>query len=266
MAIRRFAPDLFGIIRKNASTYTRIPRFNVTEVRLGNKNYGAPRANFSGFLPIARQANSAAVGMLRFCNLELRPGVEKPHLLFHARLAGALMPLFETATDLVRDVERIRRRRYGMIEVANEQFVQIRFSPWPRLWSWPDLGPLSNPYHRRKTGNRCFVYFNQPWRCSNFLALRFAVSTTDATYATCRLAARVLDEVARLKRTDALLCDASNFRISDRLLRRWGWESHLPSRWHRHYIKRFYGKFAPPLALDHGRVMPPAMPPQVVEV
>jgi len=55
----------------------------------------------------------------------------------------------------------------------------------------------------------------------------------------------VLDEIARIKRSDALLTDASNLRISDRLLARWGWVPHTSSRWHRHHIKRFYGNYPP---------------------
>ena len=57
------------------------------------------------------------------------------------------------------------------------------------------------------------------------------------------LLAEVLDEVAWLKRTDALLCDVWNERISPRLLARWGWEPHKPQPWHRNYIKRFYGTY-----------------------
>ena len=48
---------------------------------------------------------------------------------------------------------------------------------------------------------------------------------------------------ARIKRSDALLCDVASNRISDRLMRRWGWESHKPQRWHRNFIKRFYGQY-----------------------
>ena len=35
--------------------------------------------------------------------------------------------------------------------------------------------------------------------------------------------------IARLKGSDAILCDASNLRISDRLLARWGWTPHAAS-------------------------------------
>ena len=58
----------------------------------------------------------------------------------------------------------------------------------------------------------------------------------------------VLDQIARLKRTDALLCDIAGSRISDRLMSRFGWEPHKPQRWHRNYIKRFYGQYPAPTA------------------
>ena len=33
------------------------------------------------------------------------------------------------------------------------------------------------------------------------------------------------------------------FGISDRLLARLGWEAHKPQRWHRNYIRRYYGEY-----------------------
>ena len=67
--------------------------------------------------------------------------------------------------------------------------------------------------------------------------------------ATLRLGLAVLDEIARLKQSDALLCQVSNWRISAELLGRAGWVRHCPSRWHRHYIKRFYGVYPPKLRM-----------------
>ena len=91
-------------------------------------------------------------------------------------------------------------------------------------------------------------YYNQPRRHSNYLSVAFVLSHRDGTLATFRRALTVLDEVARLKRTDAILCDAWNWRISDRLAARWGWEPHKPQRWHRNFIKRFYGVYPQPAA------------------
>ena len=53
----------------------------------------------------------------------------------------------------------------------------------------------------------------------------------------------VLDQIAEIKHSDALLCEAFNQRISDRFLARMGWERHMESSSKRHFIKRFYGKY-----------------------
>jgi hypothetical protein len=141
------------------------------------------------------------------------------------------------------DVAALRRGRYGVIEVAESELVAIHLRPWPRIISALEIEWLGNRRHERTPGDRCWLYFNQPWRHSNFLALKYVLSLRDCTFATSRRAALALDEVARVKRSDAILCDAWNLRISERLLARWGWEAHNPSRWHRHYIKRFYGQY-----------------------
>lgn len=70
------------------------------------------------------------------------------------------------------------------------------------------------------------------------MALRYVVTTRDADYRTFRAALEVLDEIARLKNADALLCDAANLRLSDRFLARLGWEPHAPMPGHRNFIKR----------------------------
>jgi len=146
---------------------------------------------------------------------------------------------FETVTHLADDRERaIVRRRYGIIETADEQLVRVCFRPLPKLAGPFDL-PWGQVVHRAAKGNRCWLYFNQPRGLEQFLALKFVVSTRQATLATFRAALEVLDEIARIKQVEAIVCDAANWRISNRLLARWGWEPHKPQRWHRNYIKRF---------------------------
>lgn len=153
------------------------------------------------------------------------------------------MAWFETITDLSAAADRIRRRRYGVIETVDGRFEKLVFRPWPKLVAMADAAWLLGWQRRPATGNRCWLYFNQPRRHDNFLALKYVVSTRDCTLATFRNATTVLDEIARIKKTDALLTDAASWRISGRLLARWGWEPHCPSRWHRNYIKRFYGVY-----------------------
>lgn len=151
--------------------------------------------------------------------------------------------LWQTITDWDRDQETISRRRYGVIETSAGRLVAIHFRPLPKLLSWPEVWPAGAAYHARGQADRCLLYFNQPLSSPNYLALKYMVSTLGTSFATCRAALNTLDAIAELKQTDAILCDAFNQRLSDRLLKRHGWESHKPQRWHRNFIKRFYGKY-----------------------
>lgn len=138
--------------------------------------------------------------------------------------------------------ERLRRGRYGMIETSRGRLVAIHLRPWPCVVSALEADWLGQR-HKRRPGDRSLIYYNQPRRHSNFLALKYMVSNRDCTLATFFAGLAILDEVARIKRSDAILCDAWNERISDRLLAREGWQPHKPQRWHRNYIKRFYGVY-----------------------
>lgn len=156
-----------------------------------------------------------------------------------------MRPWFETVTDLSAQAALVRRRRYGVIEMAGGRFRQLHLRPFPK-WSTPfDYLLRSDWGHRWRPGDVCRLYYNQPVGHSNFLALKFVFSERGAALADFRGALDVLDEIARIKGTDAILCDAANARISDRLLARWGWAPHKPQRWHRNYIKRFYGEYPP---------------------
>lgn len=148
------------------------------------------------------------------------------------------MPLFETVTRPTDAADVLRRRRYGVIETVDGRLAHIRLRPYPKRVS--ALGTrLVAPLRRRlRRGNRCRLYFNQPRGYANFLNLQYVETTCDADYATLRRALTVLDELARLKDVDALLCDAANVRLTDRFLARLGWTPHAPMPGHRNFIKR----------------------------
>jgi hypothetical protein len=150
---------------------------------------------------------------------------------------------FETIVDLETGREAVRARRYGVIETRGGELLAIHLRPSPKLVSLPELLPLGLRYHARGAADRCLLYYNQPWRMPNFLALKYIVSTTGTSYRTFRAALVVLDAVAALKQIDAIVCDAANMRLSDRLMARLGWEPHKPQRWHRNFIRRFYGHY-----------------------
>jgi hypothetical protein len=153
------------------------------------------------------------------------------------------VPLFETVTDLIRQADIIQRRPYGVIEMVGGRFHRVLLRPFPKYVSLFEAVFWGGFFHRRIPGDRLRLFYNQPRRHPNYLSLKYAVSSRDTSLATMLGALGVLDEIARIKGSDAILTDAANFRISDRFLRRQGWERHTKARYHRNYIKRFYGEY-----------------------
>src|SRR5437868_3941106 len=97
--------------------------------------------------------------------------------------------LFQTVYDVHAGAAVLRRRRYGVIEVADGRLRRIRLRPFPKMISavgvrWDDWR-----LHRRRSGDRCWVYYNQPLGCPTFLALAHVVSSTETSYRTIFLAA-----------------------------------------------------------------------------
>ncbi len=151
------------------------------------------------------------------------------------------MPLWpQTVVDLAASADLLRRRHYGVIDVRDGQLVGIHLRPWPKLVSLVDVF-WGQWQHQNLAGDRMRLYYNQPRRFPSFLALKFAISAKHTTLKTGLTALAALDEIARLKNSDAILCDAANFRLSPRVLAREGWTAHAPSRWHRNFIKRREG-------------------------
>jgi hypothetical protein len=164
------------------------------------------------------------------------------------------MPIFASIADLTHNAEALIRHRYGVIEVVDGQFQRVLIRPWPKILVGPEVLWFGQWLHQRRRGDRLLIYYNQPRRFSNYLALAYAFSSQKTWMRTIRVGLEALDEIARLKQSDALLCDVGNWRISDRFMRRWGWEPHCPrSWWHRHYIKRFYGTYPTRPAWLNGR-------------
>lgn len=158
------------------------------------------------------------------------------------------MPLFTTVRDLRAAADVLRRRPYGVIVIRDGKLHAIHLRPWPKLFAPSDLWPVGVGLERRVPGDHCWLYYNQPWRHPRFLALKYVVSSHGATFRTFHNALVILDEIARLKGTDAMVAEVRNLRISDRLLKRWGWEPHVPTSRRRHFIKRFYGSYPDPQA------------------
>ncbi|MDX1964202.1 MAG: hypothetical protein SFX18_13695 [Pirellulales bacterium] len=150
---------------------------------------------------------------------------------------------FTTMTAGRLDLAALAAGRYGCIEAAAGELRAVRLRPYPK-WVWPwDVLWRGEWLHRHGTGDRLWIYYNQPRSSPDYLALKYTVSTRDCTLATLHAALGTLDEIARLKSSAAIVGDAANFRLSEKILRRFGWVRHTDDRWHRNFIKRFYGEY-----------------------
>ncbi len=147
---------------------------------------------------------------------------------------------FETITNLHASATVLGERRYGMVEVLDGRLSRIVLRPLPkRVWLWQTwlAGRLQHPF---STGDRCWLYYNQPLSAPAYLAVPYFVSARDTTLSSIRCAIDTLEQIAALKGCDAILCDVANPRITDRVMRRYGYVSHAPMWLHRNYIKRLY--------------------------
>ena len=153
------------------------------------------------------------------------------------------MPLVETVTDIYLQADVLLCRPYGVIEMRDGVLRRVVLRPFPKYVSLFEALFWGNFCHRRLSGDRLRLFYNQPRQYPNYLSLKYAVSSRDTSLASIFGALAVLEEIARIKESDAILLDAANFRISDRFLRRQGFERHTKARYHRNYIKRFYGEY-----------------------
>ena len=164
------------------------------------------------------------------CNLVHRPILE--------RLAGLGL---RTVTEIARQTQQLEARRAGHIVVQGGRLVAV-FGRW-----WPYLGnhirAAWDQRFRQTEVDRCELFYHAPLSSPQFLTLSYIHSGERTSLASLYAATLVLDEIARIKRSLAIVCNVTNDRISDRLLARWGWETHCHAWSGRHFIKRFYGEY-----------------------
>ncbi|MEZ6093511.1 MAG: hypothetical protein R3C03_04620 [Pirellulaceae bacterium] len=155
-----------------------------------------------------------------------------------------MMDWFKPFDSIEENADKIRRHRYGVLTVSNCKLVDIRFRPWPKLISSMEVAWFGKWNHTSSKQAACRIYYNQPLSHSNYLSLSYIEAAANSGYGNLYRAMSYLDLIAYYKRSDAILCEISNIRISDRLMRRGGWERHLENSRRRHWIKRFYGDYS----------------------
>ena len=127
---------------------------------------------------------------------------------------------FQTISDFgsASDQQTLRRRPYGVIEVIDARLVAIHLKPLPKMISSVEASWAGGWGKKRDQPNRVQLFYNQPIGHRNFLALKYVVSTIETRWRSVAVALSVLDWIAMLKQSDALVCELSNSRLSPRLM------------------------------------------------
>lgn len=154
-----------------------------------------------------------------------------------------MKPLIETIRNIETHQSILRRRPYGMIEAANGKLVKIQLKPWPKLASLMEAHWIQRMKTRRHQNDVCRLFYNQPMGHRNYLALAYVESSFKTSLKTLYATLDSLNQIAFLKRSDAILCELTNSRLTDRFMVRRGWERHMEHKSSRHWIKRFYGNY-----------------------
>lgn len=144
---------------------------------------------------------------------------------------------FETVKALADSA--VRARRYGVIESRDGAFRAVHFRPFPKFASHAEAWVDRALRRWRRAEDCCWLYYNEPRSCPGFLTLAYVVSSGKTRVATVQASLAALDEIARIKQCDAIVCDASNLRLSDRMMARYGFVRHAESLGGRNFIKRF---------------------------
>lgn len=154
-----------------------------------------------------------------------------------------LRPIIESIRDIKTNQETLCRRPYGVIEAVKGRFVRVQLRPWPKYASLVEVHWLQAMKSKRHEQDVCRLFYNQPLGHRNYLTLSYVESSLNTQLKTVYSALDALSQIAYIKRSDAILAEVTNSRISDRILIRRNWERHREDSRQRHWIKRFYGAY-----------------------
>jgi len=154
-------------------------------------------------------------------------------LLSNVRFASLALP-YVNSIHGHRDL--IRAWRYGEVELSNGEFVGIYARWWPRFGSqWETWQETYNP---TLPPDSCRAYYAFPRKAPGFMSVLYARSGPSTQYKTIYRAVNAMDEIAKLRDAQAIVCQMVTERGSERLMKRWGYVRHAFSLAGNHYIKR----------------------------
>ncbi|MEQ1825161.1 MAG: hypothetical protein ABL921_04420 [Pirellula sp.] len=134
---------------------------------------------------------------------------------------------------------KLLRWRYGEVETHAGHLVAISGRWWPWLASQWDT--WRDAYLKDLPTDVCRFYYAFPIRSPDFMAVLYTHSGPMTQYKTFCKGVTVLDEIAMMRKVQAVVCQATNERLNERLMRRLGYVRHAFSLGENHYIKRLKG-------------------------
>ncbi len=140
------------------------------------------------------------------------------------------------ATCIEGNTDRVRSWHYGELELSNGKLLGIYPRWWPRHGSQWEA--FQDSFIRTLASDHCRVYYAFPRSAPGFMSLLYARSGPNTQYKTILRAVEVVDEIAKLKNTKSIVCQAVGIRATERLMNRWGYVRHATVLGDNHYIKR----------------------------
>jgi hypothetical protein len=130
--------------------------------------------------------------------------------------------------------------RYGQVETRDGLLVDISGRWWPWIASQWDVWRES--YIKGLPPDVCRFYYAFPIRAPGFMAVLYAHSGPRTRYPTIRKAIQVLEDIAHRRNAQAIVCQSTNDRLDERMMRRHGYTKHALTLGNNHYIKRLNAK------------------------
>ena len=153
--------------------------------------------------------------------------------LSRIRLASlALTPVYSVEEN----AEKVSSWRYGEIELANGRLNAIYPRWWPRMGSlWESRW---DNFYRTMPADHCIAYYAFPHSAPGYMSVLYARSGPNTQYKTVYSAVSTMDQIAKLRNSNAIVCQMVSQRGTERLMNRWGYVRHATSLGDNHYIKR----------------------------
>ena len=148
------------------------------------------------------------------------------------------MITLDSISDLHAGVAKIESWRCGRIVMRQGKLVSVQHrllcgsASIAQVWWQARYGRADNDI--------CWLDYHQPFGMPAFLTLDYIRAGKSAGIKSFIGACKILDEVAKIRGTQAIVAHVTNHAISDRLLARLGWQQHLENWNGRHWIRRFY--------------------------